>query len=76
MKSRFCQIMNWADGSVGQMTSGEHSWKDSMPVTGHQFAHVLDDLGNRKTAGWGRDHGCIPNFGTDPATQPARPLRR
>ena len=51
MKSRLCQIMNWAYDNLGQVTLGKLSWQDGTPVAGQQFECAFHDLGYRKTAG-------------------------
>ena len=64
MKSRLCQIMNWAYDYLGQVTSGKRFRQDGTPVAGQQFEYAFDGIGNRKTAGQGGDHECISNSGT------------
>jgi hypothetical protein len=64
MKSRLCQIINWAYDNVGQVTSGKRFWQDGTPVGGKQFEYAFDDIGSRKTADRGGDHDSIPNSET------------
>jgi hypothetical protein len=56
--------MNWAYDSLGQVASGKRCCQDGTPVAGQQFEYAFDDIGNRKMAGRGRDHQCIPHSGT------------
>jgi hypothetical protein len=63
MKSRLCQIMNWSYVSPDQVASGKRCWQDGTPAAGQQFEYTFDKIGNRKTAGRGEDHECIPNSG-------------
>jgi hypothetical protein len=58
--------MNWRYDNLGQVPSGKRFWQDDIPAAGQQFEYAFDDFGNRKTAGQGGDHECIPNSGTDP----------
>jgi hypothetical protein len=67
MKSRLCQIMNWAYDNLGQVASGKRCQHDDTPVAGQQFEYAFDDIAIRKTAGRGGNHECIPNSGTDGA---------
>lgn len=47
----------WAYGydALGQVTSGKKYWSDATPVAGQQFEYTFDDIGNRKTTGFGGD---------------------
>ena len=60
MKNRLCQIINWASDNLGQVASGKRCWQDGSPAAGQQFEYASDDIGNRKMAGRGGDHECIP----------------
>jgi hypothetical protein len=60
--------MNWAYDNLGQMASGKRCWQDGTTVADQQFEYAFDDIGNRKTAGRGGEHKCIPNSETDPLT--------
>ncbi len=50
-----------ADGSywlyqyddLGQVISGKKYWSDNTPVAGQQFEYAFDDIGNRRTNGFG-----------------------
>ena len=64
--------MNWANDSLGQVASGKRFWQVNTPVAGQQFEYAFDDIGNRKTAGQGGDHQCIPNSGTPFTLKTAR----
>jgi RHS repeat-associated protein len=52
-----------ADGSywsyrydtLGQVTNGHKYWSNAVPVAGHQFDYLYDDIGNRKSAWEGGD---------------------
>src|ERR1035437_2549037 len=64
LKSRLRQIIYCAHDSLGQVPSGKRSWQHGTPVAGQQFEYAFDDIGNRKTAGRGGDHECIPSSGS------------
>ena len=80
MKSRLCQIMNWAYDNLGQVASGQRCWQNGTTVAGQPFEHVFDNIGNRKPAGLDGDHECIlncvwPSYGpekVEAAGQPAK----
>ena len=64
--------MNWAYDNLGQVFSGKCFWQDGTPVAGQRFEYSFDDLGNRKTAGRGGDHECIPHSETPTLSQTHR----
>ena len=40
---------------LGQVISGKKYWSDNTPVAGQQFEYAFDDIGNRRTNGFGGD---------------------
>ena len=58
--------MIWAHDNLSQVASGERCGRRGTSVTGQQFDHAFDDIGNRKTACQGGDNECIPNSGPYP----------
>jgi RHS repeat-associated protein len=47
----------WSYGydTLGQVTNSHKYWSNAVPVAGHQFDYLYDDIGNRKSAWEGGD---------------------
>jgi YD repeat-containing protein len=44
---------------LGQVISGKKYWGDGTPVAGQQFEYAFDDIGNRRTNGFGGNEGGL-----------------